>query len=181
MSEGMKVKIRVLTKEDVNRYWPIRLRALKEHPEAFAASYEESVNRTMEQVARRLMASDDQFILGAFDTDGQLVGMVGFIRESLRKMRHKAMIWGMYVAPEARGRGIGRLLLQEAINKAKQMDGLEQIHLTVVTKNTPARNLYLSMGFQPFGLEKRALKVEDEYLDEEYMVLFLSKIKLNTI
>ncbi|SEN42422.1 GNAT family N-acetyltransferase [Lihuaxuella thermophila] len=169
------MKIRVLTKEDAPLYWPVRLRALKENPEAFGASYEESANRSLEQVAERLNASDNQFILGAFEADGQLVGLTGFSRESLSKMKHKSMIWGMYVAPEARGRGVGRLLLHEVLEKAKKMDGLEQIHLTVVTKNTPARNLYLSMGFRPYGLEKRALKVGDQYLDEEYMVLFLSK------
>jgi len=33
--------------------------------------------------------------------------------------------------------------------------------------------LYASLGFEVFGTEKRALKVGQRYVDEDYMVLFL--------
>jgi hypothetical protein len=33
------------------------------------------------------------------------------------------------------------------------------------------------MGFEPFGVEPRALKLNDRYLDEEYMMLFLNRQK----
>lgn len=45
--------------------------------------------------------------------------------------------------------------------------------LTVVASNAPARRLYISEGFVPFALERRALKVNGKYLDEEQMVLDL--------
>ncbi len=83
------------------------------------------------------------------------------------------MITQMYVAPEARGQGIARALVSELIARARALPGLEQINLAVVTTNAAARNLYLALGFEVFGVERRALKLGDTYLDEELMVLML--------
>ena len=41
----------------------------------------------------------------------------------------------MYVSPEKRGSGIGKALVVEAINKANDLQGVEQVYLTVVTTN----------------------------------------------
>jgi RimJ/RimL family protein N-acetyltransferase len=43
--------------------------------------------------------------------------------------------------------------------------------LTVVASNVAARRLYSAAGFEEYGLERRALKVGDEYYDEVLMVL----------
>lgn len=99
--------------------------------------------------------------------------MVGLFREQGDKQRHKGVIWGIYVAPETRGMGVGRMLLREAVKLANEMDGLEQIKLGVVTSNAKARSLYASMGFENYGLEKNSLYVNGEYYDEEFMALWL--------
>jgi ribosomal protein S18 acetylase RimI-like enzyme len=80
----------------------------------------------------------------------------------------------MYVAPEVRGRGLGRMLLEAAIAQARATPGIEQLMLAVNATNVPARNLYLAMGFEPFGREPRALKIDGHYFDEDYMALFLN-------
>jgi ribosomal protein S18 acetylase RimI-like enzyme len=80
----------------------------------------------------------------------------------------------MYVAPEVRGRGLGRMLLDAAITQARATPGIEQLMLAVNATNLPARNLYLALGFEPFGREPRALKIGERYFDEDYMALFLS-------
>jgi ribosomal protein S18 acetylase RimI-like enzyme len=82
----------------------------------------------------------------------------------------------MYVAPEARGQGVGKALLQEVISRASELAGLEQINLMVVTTNIAARRLYLSLGFRVYGLEYHAMKRGDVYWDEELMVLVLSHL-----
>jgi ribosomal protein S18 acetylase RimI-like enzyme len=82
----------------------------------------------------------------------------------------------MYVTPEARGQAVGRALLLAAIERARAMPGVEQIHLGVVTSNVAARALYASAGFVTYGTEPHALKLgEGEYLDEELMVLWLNQ------
>ena len=165
--------IRTLTEADAQVYRDIRLRMLKEEPAAFTASYEEFSQRPLSSVSERLRTENDKpdnFSLGAFEGE-QLLGTVGLWRETGAKTRHKASIWGMYVASDTRGRGIGRALLQEAISRAKALPDLEQIQLGVVVTQTAARQLYASLGFAVFGEEQRAVKIGDHYLDEEWMVL----------
>ncbi len=50
---------------------------------------------------------------------------------------------------------------------------LEQLTLGVVSTNEPAKRLYESMGFKTYGIEKRAIKMNGVYSDDEHMVLFL--------
>jgi RimJ/RimL family protein N-acetyltransferase len=164
-------EIRVLSESDVDSFWQLRLRALKEEPESFGAAYDESVDTPIADVAKRLQSTDDAFILGAFMPT--LVGMLGFYRRQGLKIRHKGTIWGMYVMPKSRGKGIGRALMLSAIGRASKIPDLEQVVLTVVTYNASARNLYLSMGFHSYGVEREALKLGDRFLDEELMALKL--------
>ena len=164
--------IRPITEADIEAYRALRLRALAEEPEAFGEAAEDFAVRPLEEIVTRLPPTEDAFILGAWEPD--LVGMVGFVRQPGRKARHNAGIWGMYVAPERRGRGIGRMLLTEALARAAALPGLEQVHLTVVTTNAAAVGLYRSFGFVVYGTCPHALKLGDRYVDEELMVLELS-------
>ncbi len=99
--------------------------------------------------------------------------MIGFVREGGVKSRHKGDIVSLYTLPTARGHGIARALMQAVIDYAKQQ-GIEQLHLAVVTTARPARNLYRSLGFQTYGLAPRTLKLGERYWDEEFMLLELN-------
>ena len=169
------IKIRPLTEADAEIYHALRLRALKEHPTAFAQPYESQAATSPDDVARRLRETSDaphDFILGLFSDDA-LIGMVGFSRERRERVRHKGGIWGMYIAAEAQGHGLGRALMREAISRASSMPGLEQISLGVISGNAYARDLYISLGFQSYGLERRAILINGEYHDDELLQLFL--------
>ena len=181
------VQIRELTEADAPIYWPLRLRGLREDPEAFGSSYTESKDRPLEQTVERLRSGRAQgdFTLGAFTDDAnsadgadgageRLVGMVTFVRAPGLKNRHNADIFGMYVAPEARGQGVGRALVEALIARARALDGVEQLILAVTASNTAARALYRALGFTVYGLHPHALRLEDgRYLDEELMILRL--------
>jgi ribosomal protein S18 acetylase RimI-like enzyme len=160
-----------LTAEDGEALWALRLRALKDNPEAFAATYEEYLRNGKEQFIQRIHPKEDAFYLGAFESG--LVGMVYFRRDEGSKSHHKGHILSMYVQPESRGLGIGKALLQVVITEANRLSGLEQLHLMVVTTNDAARALYRSMGFEIYGTVFQAFKVDDQYWDEELMVLRL--------
>ena len=163
-----------MTEADAEAWWTLRLRMLREEPGAFGSSYEDAIGRTPDEVAtrhRQTVTDPDAFVLGAWGAT--LVGAVGFRRDSGLKMRHKGMIWGMYVAPEARGLGLGRRLLDAAVERARGMVGVEQVYLAATVGNSAARALYRSSGFVVYGVEPRALKLGDAYLDEELMTLAL--------
>jgi RimJ/RimL family protein N-acetyltransferase len=167
------MEIRLLNPVDAEKYWALRLEALKNNPEAFASSYEEAITREnpIEQTARNFQ-TEGNYTFGAFE-DHELIGMVTLLQESPIKIRHKANIFAMYVTPTKQGQSVGKALLTEAINKAKTFDYIEKINLTVTAGNEKAKNLYTRLGFKVFGYEEKALKINGEYYDDEQMVLHL--------
>ncbi|WP_455661616.1 N-acetyltransferase family protein [Pradoshia sp.] len=167
------MEIRLLNKTDAPLYRALRLSSLKTNPDAFGSTYEKEVNYSIETFKERLEPTVDKFVLCAFNDKGSLVGIVTFMRESGLKTNHKGNVFGMYVAPECRGHGVGKLLLTELIRRAKNVDGLEQINLAVVSDNISVMRLYKSVGFQVYGVEKRALKFKGQYFDEDLMVLYI--------
>ncbi|BCB04040.1 GNAT family N-acetyltransferase [Bacillus sp. KH172YL63] len=167
------MNIRLLTPSDAKQYWNLRLEALKQNPEAFATSYEEAIQREnpIDRVAQNL-SIEGNFTFGAFK-DEELVGVVTLLQETPAKLSHRANVVAMYVTPDTRGNGIGEKLLTKAIEQAKSITVLKKINLTVVTTNERAKKLYEKLGFKVFGTEIKALKINDTFYDEDYMVLFL--------
>lgn len=165
------MNIRILQECDAQLYQEVRLSALKLNPEAFGSTYEREVGFSLETVKERVKPTGDKYIVGAFDDGKSLVGMVTFVRESNLKIRHKGNVFGMYIAPDNRGQGLGKSLMKELIRRAQECDGLEQLNLTVVSTNVFAKRLYKSLGFEVYGRERHALKYMGHYYDEELMVL----------
>jgi len=165
------MSVRILNSADAAAFRELRLRALKEHADAFTSSYEEEVRKPLAATEERLGAGDNTF-WGAF-VDGQLQGMVGLSREPRAKNRHKGDVVAMYVAPESGRRGLAKALLQAVIDHARNVIGLEQLVLSVTHSNHAAAGLYRTTGFVRFGVEPRAIKVAGEYFDKERMILFL--------
>lgn len=166
--------IRRLTPEDATAYRRLRLYGLRECPTAFCASYEEESARSPEALAKRLEPTPDSWTFGAF-SGKRLVGLLTLIRDSQLKARHKAAIYGVYVAPAVRGQGIGRLLLAQGIATARAMESVRQIRLGVVAANRTALRFYRSAGFVEYGKERHALLIEGRFYDETLMALRLPR------
>jgi ribosomal protein S18 acetylase RimI-like enzyme len=127
------IDLRPATLETVR---PLRLRALREDPDAFGSTLEREQNRPD--------ADWDFWVrdsLIAFDGD-TAVGMA-----NLKLDADGAQLFGMWVAPEARGKGVGELLVDALIERA----GDRQITLCVAETAPAARRLYERMGFTPTG------------------------------
>lgn len=164
------MEIKVLEKKDADVYKKLRLEALKLSPEAFASSYEEEKEFTIETFGNRL-SNSSSYTLGAFE-NGKLLGVVTLQLEQKAKLKHRITIFAVYVAVGNRGHGVAKKLLKEAITRSKQINGIEAIYLTVGAANQPAKNLYKSLGFATYGIDKKALKIGNTYFDEELMVLY---------
>ena len=168
------MQTRILSESDAAAFRTLRRERLEQDPRAFHESVEEHDAISAETIATRLrLASGENFVVGAFSSAGELIGMAGFSRSPRIKSRHKGTIWGVFVKPEVRGQGAGRAIITALIERARKESGLEQITLTVSTTQAAARRLYDSLGFKIFGTEPHALKVGGAYVDEDQMVLWL--------
>lgn len=168
------MNIRLLNEKDAALFHALRLKAVIDAPTAFTESVDEVTNRSLEECADQLQShGKGDFVLGAFDDNNRLVGMVGFYRAVHDKQSHRGTLWGMYVAPEGRQQGIGSVLIKSAIEQAKKLPEISNITLCVTASNESARRLYESLGFQICGTEQRALKIDGVYFDEILMQLLL--------
>ncbi|MFL9960134.1 GNAT family protein [Paraburkholderia sediminicola] len=169
--------IRQLGPADRDAYFQLRLRGLKAHPELFGQSYEEALAKGPAQhdaILQGLHAAEGDFLLGAYlSADTPLIGVVGLARNQRSRERHKASVVGMYVAPEAAGRGVGRALLNELLTRAAQVDGLRQLQVMVDSSNEAARKLYESLGFGQYGREVAGLNVDGPFYDTDLMMRFI--------
>ncbi|GLR15154.1 N-acetyltransferase [Chitinimonas prasina] len=164
--------IRQLVPADLDLFRALRLAGLRECPAAFAASLEEEAELPPGQMSEWLQAGPHGWILGAFDGD-VLVGVVGLGRERMRKLQHKAVVWGMYVAASHRRRGVALALLQSLKQQAAGMAGLRQLNLGVHTRNAPALALYAALGFTVYGTETHCMQVDGTWHDEYLMACTL--------
>ncbi len=161
--------IRRLVPSDAFAFQALRLAALRDCPTAFSSSYEEECDTPLTVIEGRLAADSGREVFGAFH-GADLVGMVVVGRESARKLQHKASIRGMYLCGSQRGKGIGKLLFEQAMACAESMPGVRQVNLSVTASNTAAVALYGSMGFTVFAREAGALMVDGVPYDDMQMV-----------
>ena len=162
-----RFEIRRLGPADAGDYRAIRLAALQGDAAAFGSTYAAEVGRSLSEFAQRLASS---VVCGAY-ADRVIVGMAGFKQYEGARERHKAFVWGTYVRPEARRRGMARALMEAVLEAAR--GSVEQLTLAVVSDNAAALALYRGLGFEVYGTEPRALRDDGGYADEVLMVRFL--------
>lgn len=168
------VDIRLLSEDDAQEFFDLRLEGLERHPEAFATSADDWRGQDLARVAARLAPSEaaaGRLVLGAFSDSvpQRIVGLVGLKRESRASVSHKASLWGLFVHPDARRRGVGRALLEAAVAQAQQFDGLEYLRVVVTTADTGATRLFEAAGFVRYGLETAGLRVGTKTYDQAFL------------
>ena len=167
------ISIRQLTPLDAAAFRALRLAALHAHPTSFAASYDKEAAQPVAETEQRLATRDGSAVVGAF-VNNRLVGSIGIYQEGTLKHAHKASLWGMFVAAEHRGSGVGRKLVIEALNIARSLNDVRQVTLYVNAVNASAIALYESLGFVTYGVEPCGMKVDGVFYDEHLMVLMLT-------
>ncbi|MFY9655533.1 MAG: GNAT family N-acetyltransferase [Methylocystis sp.] len=162
------LEIRRLAPADSGDFHRLRLEGFALQARAFRYAPEDEAHLTASEIEARL-ARD--FVLGAFDGEA-LVGIAGLSRNTGRKTAHKALLFGMYLRPDYRGRGVADALMSRLIEEAR--GSVEILILTVMSDNAPAVALYRRWGFESYGIEPRAVKEDGLYFDEMLMSLGLA-------
>ena len=163
--------IRVLREEDVQAYAKLRREALLDSPLAFASSPADDLSSDPEAVREQIRRAPEFVIIGAFAND--LIGAVGVYRDRHLKASHKAHLWGMYVAPSHRRRGVATELLDAAVRHARALPGVSWVHLSVTSAAAGAQRLYERAGFSVWGAEPDALSHGGQSVVEYHMALRL--------
>ncbi|WP_114945712.1 GNAT family N-acetyltransferase [Microvirga calopogonii] len=164
--------IRPLRPADAPAYRDLRLEALQSSPEAFGSSYEEEAPLPLETIQARIPVSGPNAIFGAFAAD-TLVGMAGFAVYERVKARHKGVMWGVFVTPEWRRQRVGKALVRQVIDHASRH--VIMLEAAVGLTNERARRTYHDLGFKPYGIEHKAIRIGEVFHDEELLYLDLQK------
>ena len=159
-----------LSAEHVEAYRALMLQAYARHPEAFTSSLAERAALPTKWWLARLAGGSTapEVVFGAFH-QAQLAGAVGLSFETREKARHKATMFGMFVPEQFRVLGLGRQLVQAALDHARIRAGVRQVVLTVTQGNAGAERLYKSCGFQVFGVEPDAVAVGASFVSKVHM------------
>lgn len=135
-------------------YKNLRLRALKEDPQAFGASFEENSKYSEDEWKRRLnnaLEAKTNWLLFAKEK-GKLVGMIGAYVE--KGTNDTATLISMFVPKEERGKRISKALMEKLLVELSRNKSLKKVELTVNTIQEPAISLYLGFGFKETGVQK---------------------------
>jgi len=116
---------------------------LKEAPYAFGSTYEAEVDRS-EKRWRSALQHRARFVA---ESGGEVIGTVG---AGSSDVTGTAALTALWVAPAARGRGVGEALVNVVLEWAKEA-GYEQVMLWVVEGNSAAESLYGRTGFRRTG------------------------------
>jgi GNAT superfamily N-acetyltransferase len=161
-----EINVRALGEDDWQVYRDIRLAALLEAPEAFVATraqeeaLDEQVWRDRLRRARRLVA----------ESDGTPLGVVS-LGQAEEPDAGTAELFGLWVAPQARGTGLAWKLVEAGADQARK-DGRSHLSYWVGTDNGRAVAFASSFGFRP-GVSRRPMRVTSEADGAEEMAMVL--------
>jgi RimJ/RimL family protein N-acetyltransferase len=109
------------------------------------------------------------------ELEGRLAGVLEFRAYDHPSLtRHVGRFFISLEAP-ARGRGIGRALMEQMLEWAEQNPRIEKVSLSVLSSNGPAIALYESLGFREEGRRRKEFKLPGgEYADDVLMYRWVS-------
>lgn len=162
------ITVRALGEEEWQVYRDVRLTALREAPDAFAASvskeekYDDELWQARVKRSRRLVAEDGDQVVGVVSV-GSKPGNDEKVSE----------LFGLWVNPELRGQGVAWKLVDAGVRQARE-DSYDFVLYWVGTDNGRAVAFASSFGFRPTDgrrpMQDTSSDEEDASEDEMAMV-----------
>lgn len=128
-----------------------------------AATFE-TIPRKAEDILERLSQTDRYPLLVAADEDGKVLGWAGLSSYRARDCYAGIGEFSVYLAADARGRGVGRTLLESLITVAQER-GYWKLLSRIFLFNTASRALCRSVGFREVGIYEKHGQLEGRWLD----------------
>ncbi len=149
----------------------LRLQALQTDPSAFASSYADELAFADSVWISRINSAQQRAGNMSFfaEVAGELAGMAGARWSDREKLRHVANVYGVYVRPALRGKGIASALMRRLLSELAALPQIEKVNLSVHSENPAAIALYARLGFVIVGTAKRELQEAGRYYDMHYM------------
>jgi len=173
--DAADIRIRPIRFDDLDAFRAMRIEAVRACPLAFTADLAATEARSLDewraQLARSTSDGRDVIMLADAGPAG-LAGMTGVFTIDQPKLAHVGSVWGVYVRPPFRGRGVGERLLRACVDWAREK-GRVTLKLSVVAGNDAARRCYERVGFTAYGVEPLAVQWDGQLHDEILMVLRL--------
>jgi GNAT superfamily N-acetyltransferase len=131
----MNISIRQLSENDWREFSQIRLEALKTDPLVFGSNYEKESKMTEADWRSRLQAKDNAiFLIYAGDTP---IGMTCVSVDRNDPTQKTALLWGSWLAPHFRGKGLSELMFQTRIDWAKRQQTVEKSSFRTAPQTFP--------------------------------------------
>ncbi|VEN72765.1 putative phosphinothricin acetyltransferase YwnH [Candidatus Desulfarcum epimagneticum] len=114
--------------------------------------------------------SPDKRPLWVREENGKVVAWVSFQSFYGRPAYEQTVEISIYISPEHRGKGLGRTLLEESLESAKQFD-IKTIVGFIFSHNIPSINLFKSFGFEEWGALPNVARMDGK----EYSLSIMGK------
>ncbi|MCF6409111.1 GNAT family N-acetyltransferase [Pseudalkalibacillus salsuginis] len=172
IKNGETIQVRTAFTKDANKVLKFNKAIISNSP--YLLTTEEEFKITIEQQKDFLkqMLNDEGKLAILAEYQGEIIGFLDFHNGNKKRVQHHGS-FGMSVAAEFRNQGIGKALLTELINWAKENSLIEKVSLEVFADNTNAISLYEKAGFTKEGRKLAAIKVDSgKYFDLILMAYF---------
>ncbi len=166
-NNNSSISIRRITKNDVEVFREVRLKALKDSPASFGQKYEEEVEKQLhywQDLVDKVSPSTKNVAFLLFDIEKPVGVILGFDKEN-----ENGGLGGMWIDPAYRQQGLASKLVERVIEWAKAK-GLSKMRLWNVDGNEAAEKLYRKFGFQLTG-EKKPLESDPTLTISEFELI----------
>jgi ribosomal protein S18 acetylase RimI-like enzyme len=148
-ADGPEVRLHEVGPDDWESYREIRLEMLLDSPDAFWVTHADLAGFTEAQWRENVSRG---WLVNA-RIGGDPVGSAGLGTHAEPGQPDRTVLWGMYVSPRARGRGVGQRLVGAVLDEVRRR-GAPEVFLEVTSGNEPALALYARCGFERTGVTR---------------------------
>jgi RimJ/RimL family protein N-acetyltransferase len=139
------INIRKLNEDDWQIFRSVRLKALQSDPSVFGSNYQKESQAT-ESDWRERLRTDDAAVFLVYDGAGTL-GMTGIAIDRNDPTKKQAILWGSWLEPHARGKGLSQMMYKARIDWATEHPTVDRIIVSHRASNLASKHANQKHGF----------------------------------